>query len=675
MNGQFRSMELHALPIFTPTNPDGTAVYRTDVTSYNMGDGLPSVYVKGKNDNRDSHDNFQTTFEAILTPVKHLTVTANYTYYYQHYANMNRSVTIPYSQTPGVVEERTDIKDELFERNQDWWYNGYNVFATYSNTFAKAHTITVTGGTNYETRYYKLLSGQRDNLLSEDLNDFNLAKGDNIVLTGGKERYALLGYFYRVNYDYKNRYLFEASGRYDGSSRFPRHHRYGFFPSFSLGWRVAEEPFFTPLKKYVDNLKVRLSYGSLGNQNVGAYDYLQTINSGAQINYAFGGDTKINGASASAPNASDLTWEKVITYNAGLDLGLLNNRLTFTGDVYIRDTKNMLMASKDLPGVYGASAPKANAANLRTKGYELSASWNDHFRLLNSPFNYSITLGFADSKTKITKYNNPNKTVGTYYEGEELGSIWGYLTDGFFKTDEEARNYKVDQSYVNNIINVSVVDNGLHAGDIKYVDLDGDGVIRTTTTALDLKDKRIIGNSLPRWTYSGKVTLEWKGIGVSAMWQGVVRQHWYPGGESLLFWGPYTRPYQSFIPTDFMSKVWSESNPNAYFPRPRGYVALGDHRELSTPNTMYLQNAGYWRLKNLTVSYDLPKSLIKRVGIEALRVYFSGENLFTISGLDTKYIDPETCTTGYNGKANSGVSNVSGYPMSKTYSFGLNITF
>ena len=678
MNNLFNAVQMHALASIPATNPDGTAVYKnTAVSSYELANGISSILEYGKNKNEDIHDNFQTTFETVLTPVKDFSLVANYTYRYFRYYNMNRQVRIPYSEKPGVIEYRT-IQDLLFESNQDWKYHGYNVFGTYENTCAKVHNIKIMGGVNYETEFHKTMRASRNDLLSEDLNDFNLAKGDQISLNGGKERYALLGFFYRFNYDYLSKYLFEASGRYDGSSRFPRHHRYGFFPSFSVGWRISEEKFFSPLRSFVDNMKIRLSYGSLGNQQVGYYDYMQVINSGSQINYSFGNDQKITGASVSAPNSSDLTWEKVLTYNAGLDIALFNNKLSFSADSYIRDTKDMLMAGKDLPAVYGASSPKANAANLRTKGYELSASWNDSFNVLSSPLHYGITLGFGDSKTKITKYDNPNMTIGTYYKGLELGSIWGFVADGFFKTDEEAAKYPVDQTYLNSMINISVIDNGLHAGDIKFIDLDGDGKITPTTSAKELKDYRIIGNSLPRWTYSGIIDLDWKGVGISAFLQGVVRQHWYPASETSLFWGPYARPYQSFIPSDFLSKVWTPENPNSYFPRPRGYVAFagdGGSRELTRPNTMYLQNAGYLRLKNLTVSYTLPNRWMHFFSMEKVRIYFSGENLFTISGLDTKYIDPEMAAAGYSTSSNAGHRDANGYPISKTYSFGLNVIF
>ena len=408
-------------------------------------------------------------------------------------------------------------------------------------------------GGNYDYKYFKKLGMKRNGLLSESLDDFNLAKGDDISITGGQEEYAILGFFYRLNYGYKDRYLFEASGRYDGSSRFRRGHRFGFFPSFSAGWRVSEEAFFTQAKNYVSNLKLRLSYGSLGNQKtVGYYDYLQLINTGAVMNYAFGDTTKGDYAYESAPNSTDLTWDTVITKNIGLDLGFLNNRLNVSFDAYIRDTKDMLMAGKTLPGVYGASSPRMNVADLRTKGWEASITWGDSFTLASKPFNYRIMAGIGDNTSKVTKYDNPNRTLTDPYEGQQLGEIWGYVVDGYFKTDEEARNYKVDQSFVNQMINASALDNGLHAGDLKFVDLDGNNKIEQTTSANDRKDMKVIGNSLPRYNYNFGISADWYGIDFSVLFQGIGKQNWYPGAETSMFWGPYSRPYASFIPSDFM---------------------------------------------------------------------------------------------------------------------------
>lgn len=675
VNSFFASAAVHALASFVPVNPDGTYMNRPTAIAGGYSNDLSTILEYGKHKNEDSNYYFNTTFEAVMTPVKNVTLTANYSFAQHEYTAMNRSVNYPYSRIPGEILWKTDALglDKLSERSNHDWFHSYNVYGNYANTFADAHHVSITAGVNYETKFFKDISVQRNGLLSEDLNDFNLANGEEMSISGGKNRYALFGLFYRLNYDYKNRYLFEFSGRYDGSSRFARGHRYGFFPSVSAGWRINEEKFFEPLRQHISNLKLRLSIGSLGNQQVGYYDYLQTISSGGTIGYAFGGTNRASGAIVSAPNASDFTWETVVTKNIGLDLGLLNNRLNITADMYVRDTKDMLMASKDLPNVYGAASPKTNAADLRTKGWETSISWNDSFNLKGKTFHYSVTLGLADNTSKVMKYNNDNKTLGTPYEGQQLGEIWGYVVDGYFKTDEEAANYPVNQSYVNSLLNISVKDPGLHAGDLKYVDLDGDNIISPTLSAKDVKDQKVIGNSLPRYTYSVRLGADWNGIDFSALLQGVGRQHWYPY-ETMLFWGPYARPYATFIPKDFLTDVWSEDNPDAYFPRPRGYVALNaSPRELSQTNTRYLQNVAYCRLRNVTVGYSLPGTWLKALHMERVRIYFSGENLLTFSPLRSDYIDPEHA--GASTSWNKSATDVNSYPMNKTYSFGIDVTF
>lgn len=675
----FYSSQLHALASFMPYNPDGTATWKIPScianSSYVPADGYSSILEYDKTRNRDTNNIFGTIFEIVLTPVKGLAITANYSYTQSEYVAVNRTVQVPYSMSPGVVEMRTDLTDKLYENREKNWYQTANAYANYDNTFS-GHHIGVTAGVNYETRFFSDLTASRTDLLSEDLDDFNLAKGDEITIEGGKNRYALFGIFYRLNYDYKGRYLFEASGRYDGSSRFAKGQRFGFFPSFSAGWRIDQEKFFAPAKKYVSSMKIRLSYGVLGNQNVGYYDYIQTINSGSSISYAFGDLNRATGATVSAPNASDYTWETVTNMNAGIDLGFLNDRLQFVADAYIRDTKGMLMASQDLPSVYGASAPKSNAASLRTKGWEVQLTWKDNFMLASKPFNYYIGGSLADYISKVTYYNNENKTIGTPYTGQRLGEIWGYVIDGYFLSDEEAANYPVDQSYVNNMINISAKDPGVHAGDLKFVDMDGDGKISPTLSANDIKDQVVIGNSLPRFTYTLRLGGDWAGIDIGMLFQGVGYQNWYPASNTCLFWGSYARPFQSFLPTDFLSKVWSTDNPDAYFPRPRGYVAFagdGGKRELTAVNTKYLQNVGYFRLKNLTVGYTLPKKWLDKIKVEKIRIYFSGENLFTLSPIESDYIDPTLAgsTTSWS----NGNTDVNGYPLNRICSFGLDITF
>lgn len=679
VNNSFNNTN-YALACFAPVAPDGTAIGMTSLGQNKLLlGGYGALFENGGHTNVNEAYRFSTMFDATYNICKGLDLTANYNYTRYSAQKMNRSVNIPYSQYPDEIKTLdTGLGlNQIKESTNSNSYHVANLYGTYRLTVADDHEFTLMAGVNYEQKHYKNLSVSRDNLLSDELNDLELAVGENIAVGGGQNHYALLGMFYRLNYSFKNgRYLFETSGRYDGSSRFKRGHRFGFFPSASAGWRISEEPFFEPVREVVDNLKLRVSYGALGNQQVGFYDYLQTIDTGGFLDYSFGSNSLAPSASVSAPNAADLTWETVTTYNLGLDLGLLRNRLTVTADAYIRDTKDMLTLGKELPDVYGAKEPKMNAADLRTKGWELAIAWRDQFTLAGEPFHYDISIGLADNTTVITKFDNPNKVIGTFYEGQKLGEIWGYRIDGLFASDEEAKNYPVDQSAVNSIINVSVVDPGLHAGDMKFVDLDGDKKIsQGDGTVSNPGDREVIGNSLPRYTFSAQIGADWNGIDFSIFLQGVGRQDWYPGPNALMFWGPYARPYASFIPTDFLSKMWSPSNPDAYYPRPRGYIALSgkQDRSLAAINDRYLQSVAYCRIKNLTVGYTLPQKWTRKIGISKLRVYFSGENLFTFSNLKSDYIDPEQASA--ENTMTSGSSDAKLYPWQKTYSVGLNLNF
>lgn len=672
-------LQHHVLASDVPRNPDGTLIYVTDShNGYTLGDGIVAAFQNGNSRNEDRNSNFSTTFELVVKPFKGLTVTGNYTYFNQKWRDQNRHSNFEYSQKPGVIEtcnlQFINAENSLFQRHSDSRFHAFNVFGAYNLSLKEAHNFALTAGMNYETRKYEHLRVQRDGVVSPSLDDFNLASGDNISLTGGQDEYALLGLFYRFNYDYKGRYLFEASGRYDGSSRFPRGHRYGFFPSFSAGWRISEEAFMSGVHDFLNNLKLRLSYGSLGNQaGVGYYDYIQTINTSGRVYYTFGDGNLLTNATVSAPNAGDLTWEKVYTYNLGLDFGVLNNRLSFTGDAYIRDTKDMLCTSRDLPSTYGASIPLMNAASLRTKGWELSLEWRDHFSLFKHDFQYSANFSIADNTAKVTNYYNPTKSIGTPYEGQRLGDIWGYITDGYFKTDAEAAAYPVDQTYVNTRINSSAGEPGLRAGDLKYVDLDGDGKIRPTQTADDVKDQVILGNALPRYTYSLRLTANYFGFDLSAMFSGVGKQDWYPGSGSYDYWGPYDYSYCSFIPRDFMKNVWSEANPDSFFPRPRGYMT-GGNDELGAANNRYLESVAYFKLRNLMIGYTFPTKWMHKIGIQNLRIYFSGDNLFTCTPLRNKYIDPEQAGYAANWRTTGAVTVNSVYPMNKLYTFGLTLT-
>lgn len=688
VNNSFRMSMLHALASYPVTNPDGTAIGNTQYRSEPIMDGLMVMLTNGKHKNQDKTNHLSTMTEMTITPFKNFEIKANFTYNHSSTQSMNRQANGDYSVNPGVIQTMNTgyWLDKLTETISFHNYKQFNVYATYHNKLGKGHNFKVMAGYTYETKHLKDVSAVGENLMSETLNDLDLvgtnAEGLKVSnVSGGQNEYAIESVFARINYDYKERYLFEFNGRYDGTSRFASDSRWGFFPSASAGWRISEEPFFENAKAAgIDNLKLRFSYGKLGNQQVGYYDYIRGINMG-QLSYLFG-NAKPNYATIDAPVSPDLTWEVIDQYNLGLDYAMLSNRLTFTAEAYIRDTKGMLTEGIALPGVYGADSPKMNAADMRTKGYELSLSWRDQFMLAGKPFSYSASVVFSDYITKITRFDNPESVLSNYYEGMTYGEIWGYETDGYFVSDDEARNWTVDQSAVSDIIYASAGDEyGLRAGDLKYVDqltvdTDGDGIpdagdgkINTGANTVDNPgDRKLLGNTQPRYQYGINLGASWLGFDFSIFFQGVGHMDWYPNPEAELFWGPYSRPYATFIPADFMSKMWSEDNPNSYFPRPRGYIAMKTNRTLGATNDRYLQNIGYCRLKNLTFGYTIPEKLMKKAKISQLRVFFSGENLAYMSQLkrSTKYIDPEQAATG---------GNLSVYPWQKTFMFGIDLTF
>ena len=669
----------HALANFPMKNPDGSWLYSTPYLDYKIANGRHILLNEGTHRNVDRSNDFSNTTRLVITPFKTLSITGDFTYRLYQNRNTSRSSAMNYREYPDgplLAYDTGAGMNQLDEVVQTRNYYSANVYANYDETFGEAHHVSATAGFNYETWSSKNVSVAGINLSSINLDDLNLATGSPTegAYGGGQNEYALAGFFARINYDYKGRYLFEVSGRYDGSSRFAPGNRWGLFPSASAGWRISEEPFFGNAKDLVDNLKLRASFGSLGNQNVSSYyTYMRLITNKDFSNYTFDGSIKGKYSSLGAPVASDLTWETAQQWDLGLDLTMLNNRLNFTGDVYIRDTKDMLTDGMALPGVYGADSPSMNSAELRTKGYELSVSWRDQFKLAGKPFEYSVGFNLSDYKSVITKYdNNPNKsltnlTKGDYYVGMEIGEIWGFKTDGFFKTTEEAQAYakEVDLSY-----STGRLTGGWQAGDLKFVDLDGNGVWGVGNDTVDKPgDRTILGNSLPTLSYGINASIRWMGFDASVFFQGTGNHYWYPHGEMMPFWGCYSYPYLSYLPTDFLGKVWAEDNPNSYFPRARAYSSSGGY--LSKVNDRYLQNIRYLRLKNLTVGYTIPATLTKKAGIDQIRIYFSGENLCYWSPLkkNSKYVDPEAAIN------RSGVNNNAYYPWAKTFMFGIDITF
>ncbi|MDE7128222.1 MAG: TonB-dependent receptor [Bacteroidales bacterium] len=673
-NITFQYSGYHAFASMPLQNPDGTWVYKTIFTDSNVANGCHMELGQDTKQNHRYRYNFSNTAELSVRPVEGLDIRANFTYTMDINKSWNRSTPATYSKYPGVIETDDNGRfwNRLLETHDQSKYISTNIYGTYNRTFGGNHNMQLTAGYNYETWYQKKHSTEAHNLSSLYLSDYEmvlpLEDGTyNWNIHGGQSEYALQGFFARANYDYKGKYLFEASIRFDGTSRFVREHRWGYFPSASAGWRFSEEDFFAPVKGWWDLAKIRFSVGSLGNQQVGYYDFIRTINKKSG-SYMFEGETSMGSmVTVSNPNASDFTWETTNHYNLGLDMAFFGNRLAFTGEAYIRQTKGMLTSGEPLPEVYGAGSPMKNAADLCSYGYELSLEWKDAFALGSKPFSYSVRATLSDYVTKITKFKNPTRLLGSYYEGMTIGEIWGYTTDGFFKTDEEAQAYakQVDLSDI-----AAGLNDGWRAGDLKYLDLNSDGIINSGGYSVDSPgDKKIIGNTEPRWQYGITLSASWNGIDISTFIQGIGRINMYPDGENRAFWNCYTQIPLSFLPKNYMDNIWSEDNPGAYFSRPRAEIAKDGNSYLGTVNDHYLQNIGYIRMRNLTVGYSLPVSVCRKAKFDSLRIYLSGENLWYWSPLRkaTKYLDPEMAYS----KKQFGY----GYPWQRTFVLGLDITF
>ena len=351
----WRRPGMHCLASFVPMNPDGTSVAYTSLTyssTHFPSDGWVAMMQQGGTGGHNLTQEMATKFDFIFKIHKNLKVQADFGYKKGYLRNDYREMDVKYSKYPGEVETMTtNYSDSYREVVYDQNLYTANAFANYKNDW-NGHNLEITAGFNYETRRHRDLKAKREDLLTKELSDFNLAVGEVSELTGGRDERATAGIFYRAAYNYKGRYLFEVDGRYDGSSKFPRGDRFGFFPSFSLGYRISEEKFFEPLRNVVDNLKLRASYGTLGNQDVGSYDYIQSINTQKVMgNYTF---DKVSGAEyayADNPVSGALTWEKVIHKNVGLDLSMLSSRLNLSFDAYIRDVKGILTQGKSLPSI------------------------------------------------------------------------------------------------------------------------------------------------------------------------------------------------------------------------------------------------------------------------------------------------------------------------------------
>ncbi len=570
-------------------------------------------------------------------------------------------------------------------------YYVFNAYATLAKTFGK-HDLSAIIGYNQEYSRSEIFNAQRAGVFSPALPTIQLANGE-VVISEWIEDWAVRGAFYRLNYIFNQKYIVEFNGRYDGSSRFPKDKRFSFNPSASAAWKIDEENFFESIRETVSLFKLRGSVGSLGNQLVPAYGYISTMNAG-RGNYLVGGTLPIV-VTPGALTSSNYTWEKVYSRNFGVDLGFAQQKITASFDLYKRDTKGMLTQGKELPGVLGANEPSENAADLETKGWELSLNYNTDFLVGGHPLQFNTRFVLSDNRTYITKFDNPNGSLTQYYEGKELGEIWGLRSDGFFQSQSEID--ALDQSQIVPWGALTVV-----PGWPKYVDVDGNGAIEKGSTINDPKDLSVIGNISPRYRYGFNLDAAYRGFDIRVFIQGVGKMDYYP--LHYLYWGAYQQPYaggyvhlmdyyratsdpdvlRAQHSQSYINAGLADANTDAQYPVLQAWLAdrnLGERIDeaqgLAIPQTKYMLNGAYMRLKNVTIGYTLPRHLLERMKLSKLRVYVSGENLLERSDVK-KYFDPEAITDNIS-KVNPSLSSANGwgyaYPFQRRYSFGIEIQF
>ncbi len=665
-------------------NPDGTWA-NTEV-------GRIGALLTQGGKSSDKYFNLQTQFNGDLAVIKDiLKINADFTY--RRGTDNYNDYSIPYKIGYGPNDIREEGNNYVSKTLKLEDYTVLNAYATFNKKWER-HDLTILGGYNQEYFRKEVNDTRRNGLISVSYPTVGLATGEPTAKQSIND-WAIQGLFYRVNYMYKYKYIIEFNGRYDGSSSFPSGKRFGFFPSTSLAWRVDQESFMKKIQPLVSNFKLRVSYGSLGNQAVDDYGYISTLDPYVS-HYLIGGVLPM---AVSAPGLVSLnyTWEKVTTANFATDIGLFNNKLNIAFDIYRRNTKGMLTLSRNLPAVLGVGEPRENAADLRNSGWELSLSYQNSFQAGKNPLSFGARFVLSDSRSVITKFDNPNNSLLRYRNNMELGEIWGLQNDGLFRTQEEIK--ALDES--------SVVPWGalpIVPGWPKYKDIDGNGKIETGLTADNPKDLSIIGNFSPRFRFGFDFNVNWKGFDFRAFFQGVAKRDYYP--LDYLYWGFYQQPYaggyehlldfyrpdkDSDIDLSKHSRAYinaglANQNLNARYPILQAWLAdinLGTTPDrakgLAIPQTGYMLNGAYLRLKNITIGYTLPASLVKKWKLSNVRFYISGENIYEWSALK-KYFDPEAINenAGIDPSLNAkreGNGNGYAYPWQRRYSVGFNVNF
>lgn len=610
---------------------------------------------------------FTQNFQLILEPIKNWKIYGDINYkinsQFHHWDYKTYSQTGVDGKSVGNIWYYSFAAEQAYNNN----YYNLSFYSDYEKIINDAHYFKLMGGIQSEGNNYRDIYAGRNGLIDTNVPTINtttgLGRDGKVVLpsvSGAYSDWAVIGFFGRLNYNYKERYLIETNLRYDGSSRFKAKNRWGLFPSFSVGWNIAKEDFFTYNINNVNNLKLRASYGSLGNQNTSNLYPTYEIMGLSRSN----GTWLINGTKPSyswMPSLIDqnLTWEEVRSWNFGVDVALLSNKLSSSFDYYVRNTQNMVGPAEEAPAILGIAVPYSNNTDLKTWGFEFELSWRDK---LKNGFGYGGKFILSDSQTRITRYPNPTNTLTQYRQGQMWGEIWGYTTKDIARSNEDMENHLATLSNGGQ----DMMGNDWQAGDIMYVDVDQNGRIDWgDNTSTNPGDVSVIGNSTPRFAYGLDLTADYKGLDFRLFFQGVMKRDYFQ--NSYYFWGLNGNQGPWFSTLFVEHKDYFRNDPNdpmgeninAYYPR-----ALFGTPKNQQVQTKYLQNAAYLRLKNIQLGYTFPEKITKTISIQKMRVYLSGENLLTLTKLSSIF-DPETIGGGWGGSV---------YPLSKVYSFGLTMT-
>lgn len=665
LSGESSSMQSFYLlaPTSWHKNPDGTWA--------NSAAGQLAAQLTEGGDFVDEYNKFQTTFTLRSDIIPSLlSLNADYTFRSEkrNYDWDYKKYRIGYG--PNDVRELGNTA--VYRYRMDYDYQVLNLYASLNKQFQN-HQFSGIIGYNQESYDFYRVNTSITDVISSSLPSISLALGSTNT-SDSYTGWAVQGAFGRLNYIFKDKYIVEFNGRYDGSSRFPENDRFGFFPSASLGWRLDQESFFNV--DAINVFKLRASYGTLGNQSVSDFGYIpsmSTYNNGYLVD-----NNRPLTISAPGMVSSNYTWEEVTSQNIGLDIELLESKLQFNLDLYTRDTEGMLTLGKELPSVLGTSEPNENAADLRTKGWEVAVNYRDNVNFLNDRLSFGARLTLADAQSEITSFDNPNQNLNQYYVGAQIGEIWGLTVDGFFESEEEITN-SPDQS--------SMVPWGAiptTVGSIKFADINGDGVITKGTTVADPGDMKVIGNSEARYRFGINLDFNYKGFDVQTFFQGIGKRDYYP--FHYVFWGFHQQPYNGGFTHLLDYYRAADDSPEAMSQHSQKYIDMGlanantDSRYPvlqawnmdvntygagSTPNDKYLLDASYLRWKNLTIGYRLPGEIIQSLGLSQVRVYLSGENLMEWSEI-SDIVDPEAVTNNGRGYV---------YPFQRRYSLGINVQF